>query len=80
MNIRTADKNDIAAIRQLYFELDQDAVMYQPEHFVLFPRPEEFLAKIIEDEKSDILVCDEDGSVIGFTLRISKEHGRYTFL
>lgn len=68
MNIRKASKEDIAAIKSLYWELDQDAVRYQPEHFLLLPRPEDFLMQIIEHERSDFLLCEDNGIVIGFAL------------
>ena len=34
MLIRKATMNDIETLRAMYLELEQDAVKYQPEHFV----------------------------------------------
>ena len=38
--IRKARKEDIEALERLYAELEEDAVRYQPEHFVLSERGE----------------------------------------
>ena len=40
--IRKATNNDIAALRELYLALEEDVVRYQPEHFVVGERTEEF--------------------------------------
>lgn len=35
MLIRVANMDDIEQLKRLYFELEIDAVKYQPEHFVV---------------------------------------------
>lgn len=68
MKIRKAAEGDIHIIRELYWLLDTDAVYYQPEHFLRVERPEEFILNIINDEKSDFLLIEDDNKVIGFSL------------
>ena len=71
INIRKANIQDAARIEELYTELEQDAVFYQPEHFVLSKAGER--SRLVEDIiKSDnqIMFVAEDteksGAVIGF--------------
>jgi ribosomal protein S18 acetylase RimI-like enzyme len=68
MIIRTATQKDLQAIKELYSLLDADAVYYQPEHFLKNERPEEFILNIIQNDKSDFLLIEEDNHVIGFSL------------
>ena len=35
ITIRKATVNDAARLEELYAELEEDAVMYQPQHFVM---------------------------------------------
>lgn len=67
MVIRKAAKDDIDAIKKLYWLLDTDAVNFQPEHFVRAERSEDFILSIIENDKSDFLTIEEDNEVIGFS-------------
>ena len=46
MLIRKATMNDIETLRAMYLELEQDAVKYQPEHFVIGYRDNDFFEKI----------------------------------
>ncbi|MCR4586549.1 MAG: GNAT family N-acetyltransferase [Lachnospiraceae bacterium] len=64
--IRKADVNDIPALRILYRLLEEDGVHYQPEHFVIGERTEEFFQTIFDSDTQDILVADIDGEAIGF--------------
>ena len=73
MQIRKATELDIERIRQLYLQLDADAVGYQPEHFLLSARSEEFLLGIIAGESSDFLLMEEGGETIGFSLLQEKQ-------
>ena len=66
MTIRPADKNDIKNLQPLYHELEEDAVRFQPEHFVHGERDEEFFASIFLSDHQDILVAEQDGKIIGF--------------
>ena len=67
MHIRVANAKDIEQLRRLYFELETDGVKYQPEHFVIGYRSDDFFNSIFENDDQDILVADIDGTVIGFS-------------
>ena len=64
--IRTARPKDIPALRELYLELEKDGVRYQPEHFVIGSRTDDFFQNIFDSPTQDILVADDNGQVIGF--------------
>lgn len=67
MLIRVANMNDIEQLRRLYLELETDGVRYQPEHFVVGYRDDDFFNSIFESDNQDILVADVNGTVIGFS-------------
>ena len=67
MHIRVADIKDIEKLRHLYLELETDAVKYQPEHFIIGHRNDDFFEAIFENDDQDILVADIDGTVVGFS-------------
>ena len=67
MLIRKATMNDIETLRAMYLELEQDAVKYQPEHFVIGYRDNDFFEKIFNSENQDILVAETDSKVVGFS-------------
>ena len=67
MQIRKATMDDVEALRILYFELEQDGVKYQPEHFVIGYRDDEFFEKIFDSANQDILVAEVDSKVVGFS-------------
>lgn len=67
MLIRKATMNDIETLRAMYLELEQDAVRYQPEHFVIGYRDNDFFEKIFNSENQDILVAETDSKVAGFS-------------
>ncbi len=64
--IRKATADDIEALRGLYLALEEDGVRYQPEHFVIGERTEEFFQNIFDSDTQDILVADIDGLAVGF--------------
>ena len=66
VHIRKATANDIEALRELYLALEEDGVRYQPEHFVIGERTDEFFQNIFESDNQDILVADIDGVAVGF--------------
>ena len=68
INIRKANTNDAAQIEELYTELEQDAVFYQPEHFVLSPigSRSQQLETILNSDSQIMLVAEDDEKVIGF--------------
>ena len=66
MIIRLASDKDIEDLQQLYYELEEDAVRFQPEHFVHGGRNESFFQAIFQSDNQDILVAERGGKVIGF--------------
>lgn len=54
-------------LRLLYQELEEDGVRYQPEHFVVGERSNEFFQSVFESADQDILVAEEDGKILGFS-------------
>ncbi|MBO4459015.1 MAG: GNAT family N-acetyltransferase [Butyrivibrio sp.] len=64
--IRKASINDIEALRELYLALEEDAVRYQPEHFMIGERTDEFFQYIFDSDNQDIIVADIDGKAVGF--------------
>lgn len=66
--IRTMKKEDFEALEKLYTELEEDAVLYQPEHFVLSKKGErsQQLKQILDSENQIMFVAEENGVVIGF--------------
>ncbi|MDE5823533.1 MAG: GNAT family N-acetyltransferase, partial [Lachnospiraceae bacterium] len=67
MHIRVAETKDIEQLRRLYLELEADGVKYQPEHFTIGYRSDDFFHSIFENDDQDILVADLEGAVIGFS-------------
>lgn len=64
--IRKAKTEYIEALRGLYLLLEEDGVRYQPEHFVIGERTDEFFKNIFDSDNQDILVADIDGEAVGF--------------
>ena len=67
MLIRRAGIDDVEQLRLLYQELEEDGVRYQPEHFVVGERSNEFFQSVFESADQDILVAEEDGNILGFS-------------
>ena len=67
MLIRRAGIDDVEQLRLLYLELEEDGVRYQPEHFVVGERSNEFFQSVFESADQDILVAEEDGKILGFS-------------
>ena len=66
MLIRLATENDITSLRKLYYELENDAVRFQPEHFVHGERDSAFFGAIFRSENQDIIVAETDDRIVGF--------------
>ncbi|MBP3753525.1 MAG: GNAT family N-acetyltransferase [Lachnospiraceae bacterium] len=66
MIIRKATNDDKTELRKLYLALEEDGVRYQPEHFVIGVRTDEFFQSIFDADNQDILVADIDGVAVGF--------------
>lgn len=67
MLIRRAGIDGVEQLRLLYQELEEDGVRYQPEHFVVGERSNEFFQSVFESADQDILVAEEDGKILGFS-------------
>ena len=67
MLIRRPGIDDVEQLRLLYQELEEDGVRYQPEHFVVGERSNEFFQSVFESADQDILVAEEDGKILGFS-------------
>jgi GNAT superfamily N-acetyltransferase len=68
ITIRKAIKEDFETLEKLYTELEEDAVFYQPEHFVLSEKGARSLQLegILSSENQVMFVAENDGAVIGF--------------
>lgn len=68
IKIRRAKKEDFESLEELYTELEKDAVMYQPEHFLLSPKGarSKQLEEIISSENQIMLVAENEEKLIGF--------------
>jgi len=66
LTVRKASKEDLPALRALYRALEEDGVRYQPEHFVIGERTDDFFDNIFASADQDILVADIDGEAVGF--------------
>ena len=67
MLISRAGIDDVEQLRLLYQELEEDGVRYQPEHFVVGERSNEFFQSVFESADQDILVAEEDGKILVFS-------------
>ena len=65
ITIRKASRADAKCLDRLYTELEQDAVDYQPEHFVISSRTR-LTADMFDSDTQTMLVAEDDGAVIGF--------------
>ena len=68
VNIRKAKTEDLARLEELYRELEEDAVLYQPEHFVFSPEGtrSEQMKDFLDSDTQAMFVAEDDGEVIGF--------------
>ena len=68
VNIRKAKTEDLARLEELYRELEEDAVLYQPEHFVFSPAVtrSEQIKDFLDSDSQTMFVAEEDDEVIGF--------------
>ena len=68
IKIRRAGKEDFETLEDLYRELEEDGVFYQPQHFVLSPKGARsvYMEGILESDDQALFVAEDDGRVIGF--------------
>ena len=78
--IRKATHNDIPAIAQLYREQFREMAKLIPDFIKEGEQSIEFLEKTISDDDSDILVYENDDTVVGFILLQAKERPDFDFM
>ena len=78
--VRKATNNDIPAIAQLYREQFREMSKLIPDFIKEGEQSIEFLEKTISDDDSDILVYENDDTVVGFILLQAKERPDFDFM
>ena len=78
--IRKATCDDIPAIAQLYREQFREMSKLIPDFIKEGDQSIEFLEKTISDDDSDILVYENDGTVVGFILLQAKVRPDFDFM
>ena len=78
--VRKAINNDISAIAELYREQFREMSKLIPDFIKEGDQSVEFLEKTISSEDSDILVYENDGTVVGFILLQAKERPDFDFM
>ena len=78
--IRTAIHNDIPAISELYREQFREMSKLIPDFIKEGDQSIDFLEKTISNDESDILVYENDGTVVGFILLQAKERPGFDFM
>ena len=78
--VRKATHNDITAISELYREQFRGMSKLIPDFIKEGDQSIEFLEKTISSEDSDILVYENDGTVVGFILLQAKERPDFDFM
>lgn len=78
--IRKATNNDIPAISELYREQFREMSKLIPDFIKEGDQSVEFLEKTISNDDSDILVYENDGTVVGFILIQAKVRPDFDFM
>ncbi|MBE6750888.1 MAG: GNAT family N-acetyltransferase [Ruminococcaceae bacterium] len=78
--IRKATHDDIPAIAQLYREQFREMAKLIPDFIKEGDQSVDFLEKTISNDDSDILVYENDGTVVGFILLQAKERPDFDFM
>lgn len=78
--IRKATYKDIPAISELYREQFREMSKLIPDFIKEGNQSKEFLEKTITNDDSDILVYENDGTVVGFILLQAKERPDFDFM
>ena len=78
--VRKATCNDIPAISELYREQFREMAKLIPNFIKEGDQSVEFLEKTISDDVSDILVYENDGTVVGFILLQAKGRPDFDFM
>lgn len=77
---RKATINDISAIANLYREQFREMAKLIPDFIKEGDQSTEFIENTITNEESDILVYDENGTVVGFVLLQAKTRPDFSFI
>lgn len=79
--IRQAKKEDFEVLERLYNELEEDAVLYQPEHFVFSKKGQrsQQLEQILQSENQIMLVAEDDGDDQGGSAKVVIGFAHVTF-
>lgn len=78
--IRKAIHNDILAIAELYREQFREMAKLIPDFIKEGNQSVELLEKTISSDDSDILIYENDGTVVGFILLQAKERPDFDFM
>ena len=78
--VRKATHDDISAISELYREQFREMAKLIPDFIKEGEQSIEFLEKTISDDDSDILVYENDDTVVGFILLQAKERPDFDFM
>lgn len=78
--IRKATNNDISAISELYREQFKEMAKLIPDFIKEGDQSTEFIENTITDEKSDILVYEDSGKIVGFILLQAKTRPDFPFM
>lgn len=78
--VRKATQTDIPAILKLYREHFGVMAKYIPDFIKEGDQSTEFIEKIISNENSDILVYNEDNTVVGFILLQEQIRSDFDFI
>ena len=78
--IRKSTVDDIPAIAELYREQFREMSKLIPDFIKEGDQSIEFLEKTISNDDSDILVYENDGTVVGFILLQAKERPGFDFM
>ena len=78
--IRKATHNDIPAITELYREQFREMAKLIPDFIKEGDQSTEFIENTIQNDNSDILVYENDGTVVGFILLQAKTRPDFDFM
>ena len=78
--IRKATLNDTSVISELYREQFREMSKLIPDFIKEGDQSTEFIEKTIANDDSDVLVCEENGKVIGFILIQAKARPDFDFM
>lgn len=78
--VRTATIDDISAIAELYREQFMEMTKLIPNFIKEGDQSTEFLENTISNENSDILICEDEGKIVGFILLQAKQRPDFSFI